>query len=77
MHAFYSHFYSENAILQRDPTANILDMYNMLHYIHYSAIAFLTKLFKNFKEQIKSFLNATGDSLVKILCHPALIHQSH
>ena len=63
MRSFYSHSYSENAIYHCDPTANILDIvqYIVLHPF-FSTKPFLIKLFKNFKEQIGSFLNITGDS---------------
>ena len=52
MHAFYSYSYSENAIWQCDPTANIIDI---VQYIvlqpSFSTKAFLTKLFKNFENE--------------------------
>ena len=56
MHAFYSYSYSENALQQCDPTANIL---NIVRYIEFyplfSLKAFLIKLFKNFEEQVEDF----------------------
>ena len=55
-----------------DPTANMLDIvrYIVLHPL-FSTIAFLIKLFKNFKEQVEDFFNVASDSLVKKLGHPA------
>ena len=61
MHAFNNYSYSENALQQCDPTANMLD--NVLHP-WFGSIVFLMKLFKNFKKQVDLF-NATSDSLVK------------
>ena len=66
IHAFYNYSSSENAIYQCEPTANILDIaqYIVLHAL-FTTIAFLIKLFKNFKEQVEDFFNVTSDSLVK------------
>ena len=65
MHALYSDFYSENAISQCDPTANLFDVvqYIVLNSL-FSTKAFLIKLFKNFKEQAEGFCTVTSDSLV-------------
>ena len=66
MHAFYGYSYSENAIYQCEPTANLWDIvqYIVLHPL-FSTKAFLIKLFENFGEQVEDFFNVTSDSFVK------------
>ena len=67
MLAFYD---SKNAMLQCDPTANVLNIVQciVLHSL-FSTIAFLIKLFKNFEEQVEGFFNVTSNRLVKKLGH--------
>ena len=66
MHAFYGYSYSENAIYQCEPTANLWDIvqYIVLHPL-FCTKAFLIKLFENFEEQVEDFFNVTSDSFVK------------